>query len=107
VATQVASRKARNVKRNENVTLLIDDSGTRGVWPKGDVVYGTAKLDVDNLAMGEFTHLCEKYFPGDRAESYASGLQGLTKWVKIVVTPMHMVSLDYSKDEVYKTTTDE
>jgi nitroimidazol reductase NimA-like FMN-containing flavoprotein (pyridoxamine 5'-phosphate oxidase superfamily) len=107
VATPVASRKARNVKRNENVTLLIDDSETRGVWPKGVVVYGKAKLDVSNLAMEEFTHLCEKYFPGDRAESYARGLLGLTKWVKIVVTPMHMASFDYTKDEAYKTATGE
>jgi len=31
VATPVVSRKARNVRRNGNVTLLIDDSETRGV----------------------------------------------------------------------------
>lgn len=77
VATPVASRKARNVRRNENVTLLIDDSETRGVWPKGVMVYGKAKLDTSDLTLGEFTYLCQKYIPGDRAESYARGLLGL------------------------------
>jgi hypothetical protein len=84
---------------------LIDDSETRGVWPKGVVVYGKAKLDVSNLVMEEFANLCEKYFPGDRAESYARGLLRLTKWVKIVVIPTHMASFDYTKDEAYKTAT--
>lgn len=107
VATPVASRKARNVRLNENVTLLIDDSETRGVWPKGVVVYGKAKLDATDLALGEFTRLCEKYFPGDRAESYARGLLSLTRWAKIVVTPKHMASFDYMKDEAYKTATGE
>jgi nitroimidazol reductase NimA-like FMN-containing flavoprotein (pyridoxamine 5'-phosphate oxidase superfamily) len=71
VATPAASRKARNVRRNENVTVLVDDSGTRGVWPKGVVVYGKAELDATDLQVEEFTHLCEKYFPGDRAENRA------------------------------------
>jgi hypothetical protein len=47
--------------------------------------------------------LCEKYFPVDRAESYAKGPLSLTRWVKIVVTPKHMASFDYTKDETYKT----
>ena len=64
-------------------------------------------MDVSNLAMEEFTNLCEKYFPGDRAESYVRGLLGLTKWGKIVVTPTHMASFDYRKDEAYKTATGE
>jgi general stress protein 26 len=90
VVTPVASRKARNVRRNKNVTLLIDDSGTKGVWPKGVIVYGEARLDAADLTLGEFTRLCERYFLGDRAESYARGLLGLTRWVKMVVTPKHM-----------------
>jgi len=71
VATPVASRKARNVGRNENVTLLIDDSGIGGVWPKGVIVYGKAKLDVTDLKKEELAHLCEKYFPKEKAERYA------------------------------------
>jgi len=103
VATPVASRKARNVRRDKNVTLLIDNSGTRGVWPKGVLIYGKAELDATDLALGEFTRLCEKYFQRERAENYAKGLLSLTRWVKIVVKPQRLASFDYTKDEAYKT----
>ena len=103
VATPLASRKARNVGRNKNVTLLIDDSGTRGVWPKGVLVYGKAELNATDLALGEFTRLCGKYFQGERAENYARGLLSLTRWAKIVVKPERMASFDYAKDEAYGT----
>jgi len=85
---------------------LIDESEAKGVWPKGVVVYGKAKLDATDLGLREFTRLCQKYFPA-RAESYARGLLSLTRWVKIVVTPTHMASFDYTKDQAYKTATGE
>lgn len=107
VATPAASRKARNVRRNGNVTVLVDDSGIRGVLPKGVVVYGKAKLDATDLQVEEFTHLCEKYIQKERAESYARGLLGLTRWVKITVMPERMASFDYTKDQAYKTATGE
>jgi general stress protein 26 len=107
VATPAASRKARNVRRNGNVTLLIDESETRGIWPKGVVVYGEAKMDVTDLVLEEFTRLCEKYISKDKAEGYAKGLLSLSRWVKIVVTPKHRASFDYTKDQAYKTATGE
>ncbi len=107
VATPFASRKARNVRSNPNVTLLADDSETRGVWPKGDLVYGKAELEMHSLLLPEFTKLCEKYFSEEKAEKYARGLLTLTKWVKIVVTPIHLASFDYNKDNAYKTATGE
>ncbi len=102
IATPATSRKARNVRRNKNVTVLIDDSETRGAWPKGVTVYGKAELEATDLTLGEFTHLCEKYIPKDRAESYAKGLLGLSRWVEMVVRPERIASFDYSKDEAYK-----
>jgi nitroimidazol reductase NimA-like FMN-containing flavoprotein (pyridoxamine 5'-phosphate oxidase superfamily) len=107
VATPIASRKAKNVRRNGNVTLLIDESETRGIWPKGVVVYGEAKMDATDLEVEEFTRLCEKYIPDGKAESYARGLLSLTRWVRIVVTPKRMASFDYTKDQAYKTATGE
>lgn len=102
IATPTGSRKARNVKRNRNVTVLIDDSETRGVWPKGVTVYGRAELDATDLTLDEFTRLCAKYVPERGAQSYAKGLMGLSRWVKMVVKPERMASFDYSKDEAYK-----
>jgi len=106
VATPVRSRKARNVNRNKKVTLLIDESESRGVWPKGVLVYGEAAMNLTELGLEEFTRLCEKYIPG-KAEEYARGLMDLSRWVKIVVTPKHMASFDYEKDQAYKTATGE
>lgn len=107
VATPITSRKAKNVRRNKNVTLLIDDSGTRGVWPKGVIVYGKAGLGKTDISLREFTRLCEKYFPRERAKGYAKGLLSLTRWVKITVNPERMASFDYTKDTAYKTATGE
>ena len=41
VITPTRSRKARNIRRNQNVTLLIDIS-KRDTWPKGVIIYGKA-----------------------------------------------------------------
>jgi nitroimidazol reductase NimA-like FMN-containing flavoprotein (pyridoxamine 5'-phosphate oxidase superfamily) len=103
VATPSTSRKARNARRNENVTVLVDDSETRGAWPKGAIVYGKARFDATDLQIDEFTHLCEKYFPREKAKSYVKGLLSLSSWVKISVKPERVASFDYSKDEEYKT----
>ncbi len=107
LATPFSSRKARNVRTNPNVTLLVDDSETKGAWPKGVLVYGRAELGLNDLGLTEFTRLCEKYRSGDKAEKYARGLLTLTKWVKMVVTPLNLASFDYNKDMVYKTATGE
>lgn len=107
VATPKASCKARNVVRNNRVTLLIDDSGTPGVWPKGVLIYGRAAVSETSLELDEAARLLEKYFPPDRAKSYATGLMGLTTWARIIVKPERIASFDYMKDEPYQTATGE
>jgi len=100
VLTPVASRKARNVRRNGNVTLLVDIS-EGGVWPRGVIIYGEA--EIEHATDEEGVSYCAKYMPMERAEGYARGLMKLTRWVKMVVKPRRMASFDYTKDEVYKT----
>ena len=82
VFTPVASRKARNVRRNHKVTLLVDIS-EGGVWPKGVIICGKAELN--HVSDEESISLCEKYMPRDKAESYARGLLNLTKWVEVII----------------------
>jgi nitroimidazol reductase NimA-like FMN-containing flavoprotein (pyridoxamine 5'-phosphate oxidase superfamily) len=106
VATPPASRKARNVRRNKNVTLLIDVS-EGGVWPRGVIVYGKAELTPSTMQIPEAVSLLGKYQPGEKAEPYARGLFKLTKWVKITVKPERMTSFDYNKDEAYRTAVQE
>lgn len=103
VATPSSSRKAKNVRRDTKVTLLIDIS-EGGVQPKGVIIYGKADPDrMTDLQVDEAISLCERYMSRDKAQSYAQGLLNLTRWVKIVVVPEHMSSFDYEKDIAYKT----
>ena len=48
MATQDVSRKIRNIKRNNNVTVLID---TTEVPFKGALIYGTAELDYESVEL--------------------------------------------------------
>ena len=107
VATPPASRKARNVRRNENVTILIDISEGGVGWPKGVIIYGKARVTPDAMQIPEAVSLLEKYRPKNEAEAYAKGLFKLTKWTKITVKPARMASFDYNKDEAYKNATGE
>lgn len=100
VLAPTRSRKARNIRRNQNVTLIVDIS-KKDTWPKGVMIYGKAELS--NATHKEATHLCEKYMPKAQAQNYAKGLLNIAKWSKITITPEHMISFDYAKDQTYKT----
>lgn len=105
IFTPDASRKARNVRRNHNVTVLVDIS-EGGMWPRCAIVYGKAEMDYDNVFPSLVSAL-ERYRPKDKTEAYARGLFKLAKWVKIIVKPERIASFDYSKDEAYRTATEE
>jgi len=98
VGTPEASRKARNVKRNENVTILIDVDRPP---MKGVIIYGKATVAPSPFQIPEAVSFFEKYMPTKEAEGYAKELLKLTKWVKITVKPERIASFDYSKDEAY------
>ena len=100
ILTPERSCKARNVKRNKNVTILIDmETPTRGV-----LIYGTAEArTLDNEFELEPTaiSMCEKYMAKEKAKRLAFYFfPKVTSWVKITVKPKRMVSFDYTKDEV-------
>lgn len=100
IATPAVSRKARNVKRNRNVTILIDTVGEHISDFKGVVIYG--KADVKELSLREFASVNETWLPSDRAEGFARAMLGLTTWVMIRVKPERTASYDYAKDEVFR-----
>ena len=107
IATPVASRKARNIRRNRNVTILIDIS-EGGVQPRCALIYGKAEMQPwteDMLARG--ISLLERYMPRDKAEPYARGLFKLTKWNIVTIKPERIASFDYNKDEAYRNATSE
>ncbi len=94
IGTQDISQKARNVKRNSNVTVEIDTDE----WPyKGVLIYGRAELDYDE-PIQKRVFINEKYVSRQQAESFVRSLGRRWKQVVIRITPQRIVSYDYSKD---------
>ena len=93
MATQEPSRKIRNIKRNNNVTILID---TTDVPFKGALVYGVAQLDYEDVIPKRVT-IFERRLSREDAETYARRLSGKWRCVIISVTPVRIASFDYSK----------
>ena len=93
MATQDPSRKIRNIKHNNNVTVLID---TTEVPFKGALVYGTAELDYEDVVTKRVA-IFERRLSQAQAETYARRLSGKWKCVIIRITPVSISSFDYSK----------
>ena len=93
MATQDPSRKIRNIKRNNRVTVLID---TTDVPFKGALIYGTAELDYADVIRKRVA-IFERRLSPEEAETYASRLSGKWKCVIVRITPVHIASFDYSK----------
>jgi len=103
IITPETSRKAKNVKRNAQVSVLIDieQPPQRGV-----LIYGRAELRYPRSRdeyLEEATRLYEKYMPRERAERTAQGMYQITHGVEIIVKPERIVSFDYRKDTMYPT----
>jgi PPOX class probable F420-dependent enzyme len=93
MATQDPSRKVRNIKRNPNVTVLID---TTDVPFKGALIYGQAELDYEDV-IPKRMKIFERRLSHQDAETYATRLSGKWKCVIIRITPTQVASFDYSK----------
>ena len=93
MATQDPSRKVRNIKRNNNVTVLID---TTEVPFQGALIYGTAELDYEDVIPKRIA-IFEKRLSREQAETYARRISGKWKCVIVRITPVHIASFDYSK----------
>ena len=93
MATQDPSRKIRNIKRNKNVTVLIDKTE---VPFKGALVYGTAELDYEDVIPKRIA-IFERRLSREEAETYARRLSSKWQCVIVRITPVHVASFDYSK----------
>ena len=93
MATQDPSRKVRNIKRNNNVTVLID---TTDVPFKGALIYGTAELDYEDVISKRIA-IFQRRLSREDAETYAGRLSGKWRCVILRITPVRIASFDYSK----------
>lgn len=78
MATQDASRKIRNIKRNNNVTVLID---TTEVPFKGALIYDTAELDYEDV-INKRVAIFERRLSREDAEAYARRIAN--KWPGVI-----------------------
>jgi len=97
IGTPKASRRARNLNNDNNVTILIDEFGPQ---TRGTIIYGKARMDdtdIDQAAISIFS----RYMSQEEAKGYWKGLSELTEWIMVIVKPIHIASFDYSKDKKY------
>ena len=93
MATQEPSRKVRNIKRNNNVSVLID---TTDVPFKGALIYGKAELDYEDVIAKRVAIFKRRLSP-EEGEEYARRLAGRWPCVIIRITPTRIASFDYAK----------
>jgi len=93
MASQCPSKKVRNIKRNNNVTVLIDKTE---VPFKGALIYGTAELDYKDVVRKRI-EIFRRRLSAEEAETYARRLSSKWQCVLIRITPVRTASFDYSK----------
>ena len=85
------SRKARNVKRNNNVTILVDIVNP----PKGVMIYGTVELEYGDMYPMSLT-ICEKYLEKEKAKSFAKMMVSETGIdLMVTVIPERMITFHF------------
>jgi PPOX class probable F420-dependent enzyme len=93
LGTQDVTQKVRNIRKNPQVSLLIDNHAPP--W-KGVMIYGQATLDYDNV-IAKRAAIFERYMPPENAEQFATRLAKNYEPVVIRVKPSKLISYDYSK----------
>jgi nitroimidazol reductase NimA-like FMN-containing flavoprotein (pyridoxamine 5'-phosphate oxidase superfamily) len=97
IGSIASSRKTRNIKRNNNVTVLIDNEKAQGV-----LVYGKAKVEYDNVYQTALL-MWEKELGAqrDKAERFVKAYLDMVKYAIVRITPQRIVTFDQTKDEVW------
>jgi hypothetical protein len=70
-----ARRKAKNVRRDNRVTIPVDAIKPRG---RGVTIYGKAELEAQTGPTADVISWAEKYTPGGKAGQYVEALCRLT-----------------------------
>jgi len=96
------SRKNRNIERNNDVTVLIDtQTPLRGI-----LIYGKAEIDNDNVyeqAVSVLEGAAEmRGMPKEKVQRITQAYLDAFKSVIVKITPKHMTTFDYTKDEAWQ-----
>lgn len=97
ILSYAPSRKTRNIKQNNDVTVLIDNESVQGV-----LIYGKAELEYGNVYQLAVS-MWEKAFraPKDKVERLVKAYLDKVKFVIVKITPQSIVTFDYTKDDIY------
>jgi nitroimidazol reductase NimA-like FMN-containing flavoprotein (pyridoxamine 5'-phosphate oxidase superfamily) len=101
VLSLTKSRKTRNIKRDNDITVLIDtENPLRGI-----LIYGTAEIDYDYDKVYEHAALVVEgtmgSMPNERLQRVTRAYLDAFKSVVVKVTPKHIITFDYTKDEAW------
>jgi general stress protein 26 len=102
IASLIKSRKNRNIERNNDVTVLVDTlDPVRGI-----LIYGTAEIDHDNiyeqaLTINE-TSPAFRDMPKEKLQRITKAYVDTWKSVILKITPKHIITFDYAKDEAWQ-----
>jgi len=97
IGSIASSRKTRNIERNKNVTVLIDNEKGQGI-----LIYGKAKLEYDNVYQTALSVWEKAYHTSrDKVERLVKAYLDTVKYVIVRITPQHTVTFDITKDDVY------
>jgi general stress protein 26 len=91
------SRKTRNIERNRNVTVLIDNEKAQGI-----IIYGKAKVEYNNVyqtAVSVWENAL--HAPRDKLERFVKAYLDAVRYVIIRITPQRTATFDATKEYVY------
>jgi len=99
IISHAPSRKTRNIKRNNDVTVLIDtQQPIRGI-----LIYGKAEIDYDNV-YEQAVSVMEPFardVPKDKLQRFTQAFLDSIKCVIVKVTPKRIITFDHTKWDVY------
>jgi len=97
IGSIASSRKTRNIRRNNNVTVLIDNEKAQGI-----LIYGKARVEYNNVYQTALS-VWEKeiHAQRDKVERFVKAYLDTVKYVIIIITPQRIVTFDTTKDDVY------
>jgi len=93
------SRKTRNIKRNNDITVLVDTQNPL----RGILIYGKAEIDYDKVyeQAASVVEGTMGNMPKEKLERVTKAYLAAFKSVIVRITPKHITTFDYTRDEVW------
>ena len=101
IISHASTRKNRNIRRNSDVTLLIDTKKPM----RGALIYGGASISRENV-LPMVMRMFAQTTPVEKVEAVSREYLSIVDCVLITVVPKHIVSFDFEKYDVWRKISD-